>query len=117
MFPNEQAVPDVIDFTLAEFAGTVDETLGDQKAGVNAMLAKINFSRNFPAAVEEWNLVRASRCDRVGEHPGVLRFELPQQCSSLSGPVKIAMSLHINDGLRDVDIIPFSDFKGGQRNI
>ena len=48
LFPNSfpHQLPE--DFLLAEFKGTFEETLADQKAGVQAILRKLDFQQNHP---------------------------------------------------------------------
>ena len=73
MFP-ENSEEIATEFELAEFSGTVNESLGDQKAGVQSILKKLNYAELKPDVCENWEEFWASRVDSVHQVEGVEPF-------------------------------------------
>lgn len=96
-------------FPLASFGGTFEETLGDQKAGVESIIRKLNLKSTLPEDVQSWDEFWAA-CPR-GDSPSISLsspFKLPQTLpperrTNLASRKRKVSTL--DDGNRDVDVV------------
>jgi hypothetical protein len=116
VFPEIQECPLPDAFPLAAFAGSVEQSLGDQKRGIFATSQKLEWEQKKPQIYKEWVDFWASRVDTVDQVPNRVPFMLPTSQVGPQKAAKKAMVLDIDDGVRAVDVVNFSGFKPGQRN-
>jgi hypothetical protein len=104
-------------FVLAEFKGTFEETLADQKAGVQAILRKLDFQENYPEENQQWQQFWESIPMTISCIPKeeVVPFSVPKQQLTASKPPKNTLSLHEDDGVRPVDVVTHSEMQPTQR--
>ena len=114
MFSEGEQIP--AQFNLAPFAGTVQETLGDQKCGVENIIRKMNYKETKPDIVRDWEEFWASRVDYVEDVVDVQAFQMPKLQNCQRKSKKQNLDIHIDDGVRKVDVVTFSSFKSNQRN-
>lgn len=117
LFPN--SIPNQLpeNFSLAEFKGTFEETLADQKAGVEAVLRKLDFHENYPAENQQWQQFWESIPTTILSIPKeeLVPFSIPKQQLTASKTPKSTLALHIDDGVRPVDVVTHSQMQSSQR--
>ena len=106
-FEGEQ-IP--VQFTLAPFAGTVQETLGDRECGVENILWKMNYKEMKPDVVHDWEEFWVSRVDYVD----VQTFEMPKLQNCQRKSKKQNLDTQRDDPVRKVDVITFSSFQSNR---
>ena len=114
MFPAHELPPT---FPLADFAGTVEETLGDMKQGIDNILHKHAYAEKKPHVVLDWNNFWDSRVDTVEEiahNVDPLNFSLPPKQTTSQKSSKQTLPIRIDDGIRKVDVVTHSQFKASQ---
>ena len=101
---------------MADFAGTVEETLGDMKRGIDNILHKHAYTEKKPHVVLDWNNFWDSRVDTVEEIAhNVDPFSLPPKQTTSQKSSKQTLPIRIDDGIRKVDVVTHSQFKASQR--
>jgi hypothetical protein len=117
LFPNSNPHQLPENFVLAEFKGTFEETLADQKAGVQAILRKLDFQENYPEENQQWQQFWESIPMTISCIPKeeVVPFSVPKQQLTASKPPKNTLSLHVDDGVRPVDVVTHSQMQPTQR--
>lgn len=113
MFPHDEDIP--TSFQLADFAGSVDESLGDQKNGINNILAKLEFAEKKPVIVQQWKDFWESRKDAVDliDEPAPFLLPPPQTHSPKTSVQQLP--IQIDDGVRKVDIVTYAQFTESRR--
>ena len=117
MFPNSNPCDLPRSFPLAPFKGSVEETLGEQKKGVDSILRKLEFDQEYPAQSKNWQNFWNAIPNDIESLPiaQLPHFSVPnQQLEPLKAPQK-PFSLHIDDGVRAVEPVQHSNFKASHR--
>ena len=117
MFPGYKRSELPNQFPLAPFKGTIDETLGEQRKGVESIIKKLDFDQLYPSQAEHWQYFWNSiptHIDSISvDHQ--IPFCIPKQSYTVPKPPKKPLSLCIDDGVRAVEPVQHSNFKAGCR--
>jgi hypothetical protein len=117
MFPDCNPCDLPRSFPPAPFKGSVEETLGEQKKGVESILRKLAYDQEYPKQSQHWqNFWNAvphdidSLC--VTQLP---LFGIPNQQLAPAKAPKKPIVLRIDDGIRAVEPVQHSNFKASCR--
>ena len=118
IFPAEDvSLP--TDFPIADLAGTFAETLGDQKAGIQNILDKLNVYSEDPSVPESWEMFWQSCPKGAKVSPdNFQKFNLPKiQAEPKNTVIKKRKHSRMDDGNRLIGVVTHSKFTKKQRQL
>ena len=116
MFPGVQTLPD--SFPLAKYAGTFEETLGDQKYGVEAIFRKLEPDSSQSDVAELWKQFWDTCMLDVTipqDTAFVEPFRIPKARQQHQIATKKRKISALDDGNRLVEVVTSSDFNSSAR--
>lgn len=103
-------------FILADFKGTFEETLADQKAGVENIIRKLDLETTDPEDVQDWKRFWSETVDHVSALVVIPPFTLPPPQLQAQKQTAKRNVLDIDTGNREVQIVTHSTFTPSQRS-
>jgi hypothetical protein len=117
MFPGTNSCDLPHNFPLAPFKGSVEDTLGEQKKGVQSIIRKLDFAEHYPSEALYWETFWNQMPEDIESIPvaHLVPFNIPHQQLTPAKPAKTPLSLRLDDGVRPVEPVQHSNFTASTR--